>query len=225
MTLPYGSTRYSCADFIQTDYLRMGYAPEFAKDDYITAANWLSYRLWDAIGEVVVRGQEAMAWLQRAARTVVERGHDEITWVTPDGFRVRQRYSVVNKLRLVSRLHGSTQIKLSLREYDEDKVDGRRHMLGIAPNFVHSLDATHMRAVIRACKARGINALAMIHDDYGTTADRTAELYSVIRDTFATLYTEHDPLEEFAEKYGLAEAPAKGTLDINAVRDSAHFFS
>lgn len=225
MTLPYGSTRYSCADFIQTDYLRMGYAPEFAKDDYITAANWLSYRLWDAIGEVVVRGQEAMAWLQRAARTIVERSHDEINWITPDGFRVRQRYSVVNKLRLVSRLHGSTQIKLSLREYDEDKVDGRRHMLGIAPNFVHSLDASHMRAVIRACKARGINALAMIHDDYGTTSDRTEELYHIIRDTFATMYTEHDPLAEFAEKYAIENPPTKGTLEIDAVRDSAHFFS
>jgi len=225
MTLPYGSTRYSCADFIQTDYLRMGYAPEFAKDEYIHAANWLSYRLWDAIGEVVVRGQLSMAWLQRAARQVVEMGHDEITWLTPNGFRVRQRYSAIRKLRLVSRLHGSTQIKLSLREYDEDKVDGRRHILGIAPNFVHSLDAAHMQRVIVACKERGINALAMIHDDYGTTADRTEELYSIIRETFVGMYTEHDPLEELAAKYGLADVPQKGDLEITGVLDSAHFFS
>ena len=225
MTLPYGATRYSCADFIQTDYLRMGYAPEFAKDDYNTASNWLSYRLWDAIGEVVVRGQEAMAWLQRSAKAVVEKGHDEITWVTPNGFRVRQRYNAIRKLRLVSRLHGSTQITMSLRDYDEDKVDGRRHILGIAPNFVHSLDAAHMQRVIVACEARGINALAMIHDDYGTTADRTQELYEVIRETFVGMYSEHDPLGEFATKYALSEPPEKGTLNIDDVAESAHFFS
>ena len=225
MTLAYGSTRYSCADFIQADYLRMGYAPEIAKDDYVRAANWLSYRLWDAIGEVVVRGQEAMAWLQGAARDVVAMGHDEVTWVTPNGFRVRQRYTAYRKLRLVSRLHGSTQITINLREYEEGKVDGRRHILGIAPNFVHSLDAAHLQRVVMACKARGIEALAMIHDDYGTTVDRTEELYKVIRETFVELYSECDPLADLAEKYGLGDPPAKGDLDIRGVIDSTHFFS
>lgn len=226
MTLPYGATRFACSDFIMKDYLQKGLAPEFAKDDYIQAATWLSHRLWAAIGDVVVKGQEAMAWLQRAAREVVEKGHEEVVWTTPNGFRVRQRYSVVNKLRLVSRLHGSTQITLSLREYDEDTVDGRRHMQGIAPNFVHSLDASHMQRVIWAAQERGITALAMIHDDYGTTADRTQELYTLIRDTFVGLYQNHDPLAEFAEELSIeTETPVYGTLRISEVADSEHFFS
>lgn len=225
MTLPYGSTRFSCVDFIQSDYLRLGKAPEFAKDAYMPAANWLSHRMWAAIGDVVVKGQEAMAWLQQAAQLIVEQGEDEITWLTPNGMRVRQRYSRAERLRLVSRLHGSTQITLNLKSYDGDKVDGRKHMLGISPNFVHSLDAAHMQRVISACAGRGIESLAMIHDDYGTTPDRTQELYSAIRETFVTMYTQHSPLQELSDKYELPVPPEDGLLEITDVLRSEHFFS
>src|SRR5690554_3323494 len=225
MTLPYGSTRFSCADFIQTDYLRLGLAPEIAKDKYQEASTWLSYRLWEAIGQVVIRGQGVMAWLQQAARLIVEQQHDEVAWTTPNGFRVRQRYAAVRKLRLVSRLHGSTQIKISMNEYDEDKVDGRRHIQGIAPNFVHSLDAAHMQRAIARCQEAGITALAMIHDDYGTTADRTEALYHIIREEFVSLYTRHSPLKELAREYDLDPFEDLGTLNVEEVLVSPHFFS
>lgn len=225
MTLPYGSTRYSCSDFIQKDYLQIGMAPEFAKADYNAAANWLSFRMWDAIGDVVVRGQHAMAWLQRAARQVIEQGHDEVAWRTPNGMKVRQRYAAYRKLRLVSRLHGSTQVKITLRDFDDDTVDGRRHLLGIAPNFVHSLDAAHMQRVIIRCEELGIDALAMIHDDYGTTCDQTETLYRIIRETFVEMYETNSPLDQFADRYELKQPDINGTLDIRKVLESEHFFS
>lgn len=225
MTLPYGSTRFSCADFIQKDYMQLGLSPEFAREDYNKAATWLSFRLWGAIGKVVVRGQEAMAWLQRAARAVIEQGHDEITWRTPMGLKVRQRYAAHELLRLTSRLHGSVRVKLTLREANEDKVDGRRHLQGIAPNFIHSLDGAHMQMVIEECGKVGIDALAMIHDDYGTTCDRTQELYDIIRRTFVEMYQANDPLVEFAQRYCLPEPDIRGSLDITQVIDSEHFFS
>lgn len=224
MTLPYGATRFACADFIEKDYLRVGYAPEIAKDQHMAAATWLSYRLWSAIGEVVIRGQKVMAWLQQSARHVVEKGHDEVAWTTPNGFRVRQRYAAVRKLRLVSRLHGSTQVTMHVQEYDEDKVDGRRHILGVAPNFVHSLDAAHMQRVIDRSAEHGITRLAMIHDDYGTTADQTARLYEIIRQEFFLLYRQ-DPLADLANEYDLNKFNDLGDLDLSSVLASAHFFS
>jgi len=225
MTLPYGSTRFSCSDFIQKDYMQLGLAPEFSREDYNAAATWLSFRLWAAIGEVVVRGQSAMAWLQKAARAVIEQGKDEITWRTPMGLKVRQRYAAHEMLRLVSRLHGSVRVKLTIKEANEDQVDGRRHILGIAPNFVHSLDAAHMQAVIERCKAVGIDALAMIHDDYGTTSDRTQELYTIIRETFVEMYENNRPMHDFAARHDLPEPEGEGDLDIRKVLESEHFFS
>lgn len=225
MTLPYGSTRYSAADSISKEYLQAGLAPEISREDYSEAANWISFPLWDAIGKVVVRGQLAMSWLQRAARAIVEQGHDEITWRTPMGLKVRQRYTAQETMRLVSRLHGSVRVKLNVKLTQEDQVDGRRHLSGISPNFVHSMDGAHLQRVVELCEEAGIDALACIHDDYGTTCDQTEELYHIIRKAFVEMYTNHDPLQEFADRYELDGPDIKGTLDINEVLVSEHFFS
>jgi len=226
MTLPYGSTRFSCSDFILKDYLQKGVAPEFSKEEYTQAATWLSHRMWSAIGRVVIKGREAMDWLQNAAGRLVRAGATDLCWRTPNGFLVRQRYNAVETRRVTSRISGGVQIRVMVGEHQEDRADVRRHANGIAPNFVHSLDAAHMQRCIRAAKARGINDLMMIHDDYGTTADRTQELYELIRDEFVKMYEAHDPLVEFHAAHGdvLPEPPEKGNLDLSQVRDSTYFF-
>src|SRR5690606_28661124 len=110
MTLPYGSTRYSCADFIVGDYLRLGKAPEFAKDQYGKAANYLSHFVWAAIDQVVVKARHAMDWLQSSARTLVSQGIDSITWVSPSGFPAIQTYYKQNIHRINTKLHGSAKL-------------------------------------------------------------------------------------------------------------------
>lgn len=227
MTLPYGSTRFSCADFILKDYLEKGVAPEFGKDEYQRAATWLSHVMWDAIGRVVVKGREAMEWLQKAATRLVRAGEQEICWTTPNGFVVLQRYNKVESRRVQPRISGGARIRVTIGEHKPDEPDARRHANGIAPNFVHSLDAAHMQRCIRAAKARGIDSLAMIHDDYGTTADRTQELYELIRDEFVKMYEGSAPLLEFAQQFeegSLPKLPKQGTLELAGVRQSPYFF-
>lgn len=203
----------------------MGLAPEFAKDDYKEASNWLSFRLWDAISDVVVKGQQAMQWLQQAARAIVEQGNDEIAIRLPSGFLLRQRYNVSTRITLVSRLHGSVQVQIVLKGHDENKVDGRKHISGIVPNFTHGHDACHMQRVVNAAGVAGIDNLAFIHDDYGTTSDRTQELYGLIRSEFVGMYEEHQTLNDFADAFGLERPDFYGDLDIRSVLESTHFFS
>lgn len=226
MTLPYGSTRFSCSDFILKDYLQAGLAPEFSKDEYTKAAIWLSHRMWEAIKQVVIKGREAMDWLQKGAGALTRAGATDICWRTPNGFVVRQRYNEAEVRRVMSRISGGVRIQVRVGEYQEDTPDVRRHANGIAPNFVHSLDAAHMQRCIRAAKQRGINSLMMIHDDYGTTADLTQELYELIREEFVKMYTETDPLVDFAEAHGdiVGEPPEKGSLDLAQVLNSTYFF-
>lgn len=225
MTLPYGSTRFSCAEFIRKEYMAPGKAPEFGKEEYTQAANWLSHRVWAAIGDVVVKAREAMEWLQACVPYIVDSDLDEITWRSPSGLLVRQRYNKAEVLQINTRLIGGLRIRPSV-SVDTEEPDRRRHRNGIAPNFVHACDASHMHFLINAAEEAGLGHLAFIHDDYGALAPDVSKLHKLIRETFVRMYSEHDPLQEFKDLYSIPrELPESGNLDIETVRDSVYFFS
>ncbi|WYW03131.1 RNA polymerase [Pseudomonas phage vB_PpuP-Hammaste-2] len=224
MTLPYGSTRFSCAEFILKEYMKTGQAPEFTKEEYNRAANWLSYKVWKAIADVVVKAPEAMEWLQNAADELVLAGAERLTWTSPSGFVVRQRYNKVEATQINTRLLGNIRIQLKVGAVGAE-ADKRGHRNGIAPNFVHSCDAAHMCLLINAAEDSELGHLAFIHDDYGALAPDVAKLHELIRDTFVTMYLEHNPLQEFKEQHGIqADLPAVGNLDITLVKQSQFFF-
>lgn len=221
MTLPYGSTRFSCADFIVGDYLKMGKVPEFSKIDYAPAAQYLSHFVWDSIGDVVVKAREAMTWLQQSAKQMLKDGVDVIRWTTPSGFLVCQAYAEQESHRIRTNLCGNAFLRISV---DTDEADLNRHKNGIAPNFVHSYDAAHLTLVTCSAAPEGLH-LAMIHDDYGTHAADAQRLYILIRETFVAMYEGCDPLQELADRYALSDPPEKGSLNLRAVLDSPYFFS
>jgi DNA-directed RNA polymerase len=221
MTLPYGSTRFSCSDFIVGDYLKMGKATEFEKTEYNKAAQYLSHFVWDAIGEVVVKAREAMVWLQKGAKQVIKNGDETIRWVSPSGFPVIQSYMQRSEHQIRTNLCGTAMLKL---HKDTDNPDANRHRNGVAPNFIHSYDAAHLHLVAVAAKAEGMQ-LAMIHDDYGTHAADAQRFYNIIRETFVAMYERVNPLEEFAAQYDLSEPPTKGYLNLRDVLSSPYFFS
>lgn len=223
MTLPYGSTRFSCAEFIVQDYLRTGKVPEFGKDEYQKAANYLSHFVWAAIADVVVKAREAMDWLQQGARQLVREGAEEIKWTTPSGFPAIQAYWEQDVHQVRTLLCGGAIIKM---HHDNDTPDANRHKNGIAPNFVHSLDASHLTLTVQACEAEGIDSLWMVHDDYGTHAADAPRLYEIIRERFVWMYRTFDVLHDFQQQYPtLPDPPEQGDLDISQVLDSPYFFS
>ncbi len=227
MTTPYGVTRRSAIDYVVHDYLREGMAPCFDKTEHVKAASLLMEAVWPAIGDVVVKGREAMDWLKKSARVIVKQTPEEeeavISWVTPSGFPASQAYYEAEVHRIKTRLHGPAQITVLT---ETDTPDPYRHSSGLAPNFVHSMDAAHLHLTTAAASQRSIDALAMIHDDYGTHAADAEALYQCIREQFVKMYEEHDPIADFEKKYPcVPSAPTKGTLDIREVLQSAYFFS
>lgn len=221
MTLPYGSTRFACATFIVDDYLKAGKAPEFARDQYNAAAQYLSHFVWDAIREVVVKAKDAMDWLQACASKIVKAGAKDISWVTPSGFPVIQRYMKCNSKRIRTSLCGNAFLRI---DTEIDTADSMKHRNGIAPNFIHSLDASHLQITTVAAHAEAMS-LAMIHDDYGCHAADCPRLSKIIRETFVAMYEENEPLKDFADKYGMPQPPSKGSLQLREVLKSEYFFS
>jgi DNA-directed RNA polymerase, mitochondrial len=222
MTLPYGSTRQSCTKYI-FEYVMATDRNHFVGN--FKAACWLTPLMWTSIGEVVVAAREAMGWLQKCA-SVLSKANEPLTWKSYDGFPVYQGMRVINSTKIETQLGGRFQLRIG--NFTED-IDRNRQRNGVAPNFVHSQDAAHMRAVVRACKAEGIAPLAFIHDDFGTHAADTERLQEIIRETFVDIYENYDPLKALAAQYAdteheLPELPAYGTLDIQAVKQSKYFF-
>lgn len=235
MTLPYGATIFSCREYtsawLSEQFKKGGYANPFGKTGEFKAANFLSSLIWASISEVVVGARHAMDWLQSCAKVVAEE-ELPVYWTTPTGFRVMQQYKNISTRRVKTKL-GDVVVKLTLKE-DLDTIDKRRMALAISPNFIHSMDATHLMVSTDVAVCNGINAFAMIHDSFGTHAADTNMLAACLREAFVDLYSSMDVLEDFrgqiirqvSEESGLKvrPVPAKGSLDLEQVRDSDFFF-
>lgn len=230
MTTPYGVTNRSATDYVISDYLAKGEAPCFQKSEYRKAAQVLMKFAWPAIGDVVVKGRQAMDWLKKGARSIIRASPPDsepvITWLTPSGFPASQGYFDIQEHRITTRLAGVETIRLVVVS-EGDEPDRNRHSSGLAPNFVHSLDASHLhRVAARGLSEPLIDALMAVHDDYGTHAADAQRLFELIREEFVAMYEEHDPVTAFFNLYPMVgEPPAKGTLDIREVLKSDFFFS
>lgn len=218
MTLPYGSTQQSARAYVR-EFIDDNWARFKLDDDHKRhLAQYLTPFLWEAIGEVVIAARAGMTWLRK---NVQRKTHME--WLTPLGFPVHQYYKRMERFRIDTQINGN----LSMSCKDLNKSTGIPHNIqqknGIAPNFVHSLDSSHM---VMAVNAADDIALALIHDDYGTHAGHASAFNKVIRQSFHKLYSENDPLLEWGEQVGanLETIPPRGKYNLDNVLKAPYFF-
>ena len=241
MTLPYGSTKHSCREYTM-DYLierfqslrsaNSHYVTPWPEDEMFEAVSYAADLIWDSIGEVVIGARQAMAWLQKYAKIVAKQGFP-ITWTTPAGFPVWQAYPEMKALRVETKL-GDGMVKLTLRE-EKDTINRSKMAQGIAPNFVHSMDAAHLMLSVKYAWAEGLEHFAMIHDSFATHACDTETLSACLRNAFVDMYSCHDVLSEFREDMirmlpdsEIKKLPGdltKSDLDLNVVKESLFFFA
>ena len=218
MTLPYGATQTSARDYI-FEWIQDNWKLFNVHEKHQwTLAKYLTPILWQAIGQTVIAARGAMDWVKKNV------GNEYCSWLTPIGFPVYQYYKDVPVYIVQTKLCGGIRLQLKVSDYDdygEPKKSQQRS--GIAPNFVHSIDSTHMVMTINKTDLR---CYAMIHDDFGTHAGNTEVLFKAIRTSFHTLYSKHDPLREWGEQVGanLDTLPPIGDYDINNIQGAGYFF-
>jgi DNA-directed RNA polymerase len=234
MTICYGSTRYSCTDFVVEDLTKRkdkGEVHPFV-DDMFKPASYLASIIWDSIGDNLKSARVGMKFLQDIAR-IVARLQLPIHWVTPVGFPVYQSYPEMKSKRVKAMLMGEV-IKPRINT-EKDTTDKLRMSNGVAPNLVHSVDSAAMIETVNVAMDNGIINFCNVHDSFGTTAADVEVLNTSLREAFINMFTENDILENFRndvlrqlpEKYHdkLPEVPQKGNLDINELRKSRFFFA
>lgn len=236
MTLPYGSKQYGFTDQLISDIVN----PYTARHgDALfgnprVAAGYMSRHIWESLSTIVVAAVEGMRWLRQVA-SVCNAENVPVHWVSPTGFPVWQEYRESSMQIIKTVLAGSIKVHSSVqRDETVDVVNPlSRHeqMNGIAPNFVHSLDAAHMMLTVEACESRGIRHFACVHDSFGTCPGGAHVLAGVVRETFVDMYTQNDVLQSFADAVSstlttetVPDIPQKGTLDLSVVRNSLYCF-
>jgi DNA-directed RNA polymerase, mitochondrial len=173
-----------------------------------------------------------MDWLQDVAR-VMAKAKLPLVWTTPTGFKVLQKYYKVETKR-INTLWGNTRIQLTVVN-PTTQLNPIKQAAGIAPNYIHSMDASHLILTINACKKEGIDDFSMIHDSFGCHACDVPKLNRILRETFVEMYST-DNLKTFIEEVKsqcpndtlssmIPDVPTMGNLDINLVKESPYFFA
>ena len=149
-----------------------------------------------------------------------------VSWLTPLGlpviqpYRRQQSYSVQTIMQAVSLADHSDLLPVS----------SQRQRSAFPPNFIHSLDATHMLMTANRCQQAGLTFTA-VHDSYWTHAGDMDAMGRMLREEFVRLY-EQPILERVRSEWekrfpelDFQPLPKTGSLDLSQVVDSLYFFN
>ena len=108
-----------------------------------------------------------------------------VIWTTPLGLPVVQPYRKPARKQIVT----SLQTVYVADPHQPSEVSPTKQATAFPPNFVHSLDATHMFLTALRCKQNGIT-FAAVHDSYWTHASTVEPMSDLIRDSFIHLHSQ-----------------------------------
>ena len=236
MILPYGGTMQAYTKYT-LEWLNKSWKAEWEtkyginKGELFKMASWLSKLLWKAVVRDMAGPLEIMKWLQKCSSVAARRGLP-LYWTTPAGFVVRHFYGEMKRKRLHSMLDGK-EVFLVIWQ-PSDKLSRNDQLKGIAPNFVHSQDASILLGCVRSCDEEDIRSITTIHDSFGTVAADMAKLNGILRECFVANYSEN-VLESFRascldvcapeDRKDMPALPKRGALLVTELIQSDYFFA
>uniref|UniRef100_A0A0R3S3V6 DNA-directed RNA polymerase n=1 Tax=Elaeophora elaphi TaxID=1147741 RepID=A0A0R3S3V6_9BILA len=225
MTTVYGVTMNGARRQIERQLKIIG----INSDDRMKYATYLADRTFRSLNDAFTSSMKMKDWFRDCAEAIVKLMHT-VEWITPLGLPVYQPY-----------------LETKMEENEVYRVPKSiKQVNAFPPNFVHSLDSTHMMLTALYCRRLGIT-FAAVHDCYWTHACEVDQMNKICREQFVQLHNE--PLvkqcaeffrqkylpnwlrtvmltEEFQELRKIFTPKVRqGMLDLDAVRHSTYFFS
>ncbi len=156
--------------------------------------------LGDSIGELYMSALENKAAAVKSFTSAITSrmeeamitGLEKATWITADGFVSDISYTSIEAQRVRA---GNFNCVKQNGEKELDTVKTRGAM---APNLVHSIDATHLRMVINQCD----HELVTVHDSIGSHACDFFETAQSIREQFVEVH-KYDIMSELCSSIGV----------------------
>ncbi|XP_026422695.1 DNA-directed RNA polymerase 1B, mitochondrial-like isoform X1 [Papaver somniferum] len=221
MTSVYGVTYIGARDQIKKRLKERD--PDGDDNEQFQLACYATKVTLTALGEMFEAARSIMSWLSDCASVIASENH-AVRWTTPLGLPVVQPYRKLGRHNIKTSLQ-----KLTLRR-ETDKVMLKRQRTAFPPNFVHSLDGSHMMMTALACKKAGLN-FAGVHDSFWTHACDVDEMNRILREKFVELYEQpilENLLENFQGSFPKLEfppLPVRGDFNLKAVLQSPYFFN
>ncbi|XP_067658835.1 DNA-directed RNA polymerase, mitochondrial-like [Haliotis asinina] len=236
MTTVYGVTKYGAKYQIQR---KLKDIPEFPQEEVWRASTYLTEKTFQCLREKFTATREIQDWLTLSAQLISTIRHKPVEWITPLGLLVVQPY---HKQLTFSRL-GMNIMDSCI---NENKPNSVKQKNAFPPNFIHSLDSSHMMLTSLYCLRAGITYVS-VHDCYWTHPADVEIMNRICREQFVALHeqpiledlcqyllqmfcrdgdseTEPEIAETFLSSV-LAEVPSRGTFDLTNVLKSVYFFS
>lgn len=213
MPLPYGITIRGASLAIQQQLDTQDW-------DLIRA---LTTEILDITDHFITSYKELTVWLKQCSDLFAQ-ADTPAHWISPVGFPVMQPYTLFKEESVKTDFFGSKTI------YYRDKPQGvmrSKSSAGISPNFIHSMDASHLVLSVNKASSENIDTITCIHDCIGTYAADTHRLKEIINESFCELYTP-DVLEGIKKQWSdiiqPSQLPDYGSYDITEVLASSYFF-
>ncbi|KAH6817431.1 DNA/RNA polymerases superfamily protein [Perilla frutescens var. frutescens] len=176
-----------------------------------------------ALEELFQAARAIMGWLGDCAKIMAQENHP-VCWTTPLGLPVVQPYFKTQRHVI------KTSLQVLALQREGDSVEIRKQRTAFPPNFVHSLDGSHMMMTAIACRDAGLR-FAGVHDSFWTHACDVDKMNQILRQKFVELYS-MPVLENLLESFQMLHPtltfpplPERGNFDLEEVRESPYFFN
>ena len=202
----------------------MGYDIDEINREVFSACHYLAKVTMDVIGQLFTGAKGTMTWLTTCARMITHHGYP-VAWISPIGLPAIQPYRKKKLANLVTLI----QTLRIFNEGDGLPIDRAKQATAFPPNFIHSLDSSHMLLTALEMDRRGLTFSA-VHDSFWTHACDVDEMNSALREVFVELYSQPvlERLKETWEKrypeLDFPDLPERGDLDLDEVMRAKYFF-
>ncbi|KHJ41098.1 DNA-directed RNA polymerase, partial [Trichuris suis] len=249
MTTVYGVTRYGARHQISR---QLKVLADFPKELEFEASKYLMQKTFESLGQMFSSARAIQQWLTELASLISKDCRRAVQWKTPLNFPVLQPYYRSGGVAAsVFGDYGATCKGSGLRpgiygKLSSTKPDSRKQRNGFPPNFIHSLDSSHMMLTSLFCQHAGLT-FASVHDCFWTHASTVDVMNRILREQFVALHSR--PILENLSKFLIttyidhafwtekqaerrayirkqfSDLPKKGNFDIKEVLHSTYFFS
>ena len=228
MTSVYGVTfigaRKQIQEKIEEKLEAQGLDVDAREQEIHAACGYLASVTMDVMGELFQGARQTMNWLATCARLISSQGQP-VAWISPTGIPAVQPYRLKKPYTIVTLLQSIVLTNTS----DSLPIHRQRQVTAFPPNYVHSLDSSHMLLTALEMDRRGL-VFSAVHDSFWTHATDIDEMNDILRESFVDLY-DRPLLEELKKgwelRYPNLEFPAipkRGDLDIKEVKKAPYFF-
>jgi len=169
---------------------------------------------------------EIKKWLIQCAGLIAGTSNP-VSWITPLGLPIVQPYRSKSQMDVIYTIIQKVTIS---NNADNLPINKTKQRSAFPPNYIHSLDSTHLMYTALECRKENIT-FAAVHDSYWTHAGTIERMNELLRDQFIKLHGQpllenlKDSFERRYPQITFPDIPTRGDFDLENIKNSIYFFA